>query len=41
MVCESGYTHLIVFMHVCGYYSRAATISLAELQAQLLFEGGY
>ena len=41
MACERGHTHLIVFTHACGYYSRAATISLAELQVQLLFEGGY
>ena len=26
MLCERGHTHLIVFMHACGYYSRAATI---------------
>ena len=30
-----------VFTHACGYYSRAATISLAKLQVRLLFEGGY
>ena len=41
MACERGHTHLIVFTHACGYYSRAATISLAELQVRLLFEGGY
>ena len=41
MVCERGHTHLIVFTHACDYYSRAATISLAELQVRLLFEGGY
>ena len=41
MACERGHTHLIVFTHACGDYSRAATISLAELQLQLLFEGGY
>ena len=26
MACERGHTHLIVFTHACGYYSRAATI---------------
>ena len=41
MACERGHTHLIVFTHACGYYSRAATISLAELQVQLLFKDGY
>ena len=41
MVCERGHTHLIVLAHACSYYSRAATISLAELQVRLLFEGGY
>ena len=41
MVCERAHTHLIVFTHACGYYSRPATISLAELQVRLLFEGGY
>ena len=41
MACERGHTHLIVFTHACGYYSRAATISLVELQVRLLFEGGY
>ena len=41
MACERGHTHLVVFTHACGYYSRAATISLAELQVRLLFEGGY
>ena len=40
MACYHGHTHLIVFAHVCGYYSRAATISFAELQVQLLIEGG-
>ena len=30
-------THLIVFTHACGYYSRTATISFAELQVWLLF----
>ena len=25
MACDHGYAHLIVFMHACGYYSRAAT----------------
>ena len=39
--CERGHTHLIVFTHARGYYSRAATISLAELQVRLLFKGGY
>ena len=24
--CDCGHSHLIVFAHVCGYYSRAATI---------------
>ena len=33
--------HLIVFTYACGYYSRAAIISLAKLQVQLVFEGGY
>ena len=28
---------LIVFVHVCGYYSRAATVSFAELQVRLLY----
>ena len=26
MVCKYGHTHLIVFTHACGDYSRAATI---------------
>ena len=26
MSWERGHTHLIVFTHACGYYSRAATI---------------
>ena len=38
MACKRGHTHLIVFTHACGYYLRAATISLAELQVRLLFE---
>ena len=25
MACDRGHAHLIVFAHVCGYYSRAAT----------------
>ena len=25
MACDRGHTHLIVFMHACGYYLRAAT----------------
>ena len=29
-------THLIVFAHACGYYSRVATISIAELHVWLL-----
>ena len=41
MACERGHTHFIVFTHACGYYSRAATISLVDLQVRLLFEGGY
>ena len=41
MACKRGHTHLIVFTHACHYYSRVATISLAELQVWLLFEGGY
>ena len=41
MACERGHTHLIVFTHACGYYSRAATISLVDLKMRLLFEGGY
>ena len=41
MACERGHTNLIAFTHVCGYYSRAATISLVKLQVRLLFEGGY
>ena len=41
MACDRGHTHLIVFMHACGYYSRAAIISFAELNVRLLFEGGY
>ena len=41
MACERSHTHLIVFTHACGYYSRAATISLVDLQVRLLFEGGY
>ena len=32
MACKHDHTHLIVFKHVCGYYSRAATI-----RGQLLF----
>ena len=24
--CDSGHTHLIVFVHACGYYLRMATI---------------
>ena len=24
MACDRDYAHFIVFMHVCGYYSRAA-----------------
>ena len=34
-------THLIEFVHAYSYYLRSATISLAELQVRLLFEGGY
>ncbi len=30
-VYDRGHTHLIVFVHACGYDSRAATISFAEL----------
>ena len=41
MACKCGHTHLIVFTHACGYYLRAATIFLAELQVRLLFEGSY
>ena len=25
-LCNYGHTYLIEFVHVCGYYSRAATI---------------
>ena len=25
MACDRGHTHSIVFVHACGYYSRAAT----------------
>ena len=25
MACDHSHTHLVVFAHVCGYYSRAAT----------------
>ena len=32
---------LAVFTHACGYPSRTATISFAELQVRLLYEGGY
>ena len=39
--CDRGHTHLIEFVHACGYYLRVATISFAELQVWLLFEGGY
>ena len=39
--CDRDHAHLIVFAHACGYYSRAATISFAELHVQLLFEGSY
>ena len=41
LACERGHTHFIVFTHACGYYSRAATISLVDLQVRLLLEGGY
>ena len=37
MACKRGHTHFIVFTHACGYYSRAATISLVDLQVRLLF----
>ena len=36
MAYNRGHTHLIVFVHACGYYSRAAIISFAELHVQLL-----
>ena len=36
VACDRGHTHLIVFAHVCGYYSRVATISFAELHVRLL-----
>ena len=39
--CNHDHTHLIEFAHAFGYYSRAATISFAELQVRLLFKGGY
>ena len=39
--CDRSHTHLIVYVHVCGYYSRAATIIFGELQVRLLFEGSY
>ena len=32
---------LIEIAHACSYYSRAATVSFAEFQVLLLFEGGY
>ena len=42
MAYDRGHAHLIyLFMHACGYYSRAATISFAELQVRLLFKRGY
>ena len=33
----------VMFMNMikCGYYSRAALISLSSLEMRLLFEGGY
>ena len=36
--CDHDHTHLIEFVHGCGYYSRAATISFTEFQVWLLFE---
>ena len=35
--CDRDHTHVIDIMHVCGYCSRAATISFTELQVRLLF----
>ena len=32
---------VVEFVHTCGYYSRAATISFTEIQVWLLFEGSY
>ena len=32
---------LIEIARACSYYSRAATVSFAEFQVPLLFEGGY
>ena len=34
-----GHAHLIAFAHTCGYCSRAATISFAELHVRLLLGG--
>ena len=36
--CDRDHTHLIEFVHGCGYYLRAATISFIEFQVWLLFK---
>ena len=34
--CNFGHTHLIVFVHACGLYSRVVTISFTELHVRQL-----
>ena len=37
---DLGHAHLIVFVHGCGYYLTAATISFADLHSSQLFHLG-
>ena len=41
MVSDHSHTNLIVTMHVCGYYLKAAIIVFNEPQVWLLFKDDY